>query len=207
MENEIKRMFEAIAEASKFNSSVTHQLCVYATQARSAFRWASEANNDLERKLAFAKLTTALGGMDDMLSTAVDNLDPGIGALFSTAHAVRDTATLLVQDLAAERSYDTHSITDPAIRDAVFILTGGVCAYCGSSLKADGAASSPEERFCVEHVVPKSSGGPDNLANYVPACCSCNSSKGDRHVLLFIKRNLPNRIARAELKVVNGGEA
>ena len=38
----------------------------------------------------------------------------------------------------------------------------------------------------------------DNLANYVPACKSCNSAKGDRHVLLFIRRNLPGRIERAQ---------
>ena len=32
----------------------------------------------------------------------------------------------------------------------------------------------------VDHVIPSSLGGPDELANYQPLCRSCNTSKGDR---------------------------
>jgi hypothetical protein len=88
-----------------------------------------------------------------------------------------------------------HKQSDPEVRRQVLALTDGACAYCGTAVQ-DG------DGFCIEHVVPVASGGPHNLANYVPACKSCNSSKGDRHVLLFIRRNLPGRIERTQLKIV-----
>lgn len=81
-----------------------------------------------------------------------------------------------------------HPINDATVRDAVWTLTQGHCAYCDSEIKRDGQAESRGAAFCVEHVVPTSAGGPDNLANYVPACISCNSSKGDRHVLMLLRR-------------------
>jgi 5-methylcytosine-specific restriction endonuclease McrA len=81
-----------------------------------------------------------------------------------------------------------HPISDPTVRDAVWTLTQGKCAYCDTEIKRDGQAETRGVAFCVEHVVPTSAGGPDNLANYVPACISCNSSKGDRHVLMLLRR-------------------
>lgn len=41
------------------------------------------------------------------------------------------------------------------------------CAYCGV-----------EDKLTVDHVIPISRGGPDAPENVVPACKSCNSSKG-----------------------------
>lgn len=45
----------------------------------------------------------------------------------------------------------------------------GRCAYCGSAGK-----------MTRDHVVPLSRGGSDDIDNIVPACPTCNSSKGDR---------------------------
>ena len=55
----------------------------------------------------------------------------------------------------------------PAI--AVEVLTeefGGVCAYC------------PAPATTYDHIVPVSVGGQTERTNIVPACVSCNSSKG-----------------------------
>lgn len=49
---------------------------------------------------------------------------------------------------------------------------GFQCAYCSCELD--------EETFTVDHKVPVSKGGTDDLENLVPACRSCNSSKGAR---------------------------
>ncbi len=46
------------------------------------------------------------------------------------------------------------------------------CAYCGSG-----------EELTWDHLVPTSRGGPDTISNYVPACSTCNSSKGDRDAI------------------------
>lgn len=81
---------------------------------------------------------------------------------------------------------DTHPLTDPTVRKQVFNLTGGKCAYCDTQLVESGGE---QDQFCVEHVVPASMGGPNHLVNYVPSCRSCNNSKGDRHVLYFIRNS------------------
>lgn len=44
------------------------------------------------------------------------------------------------------------------------------CVYCG------------EPATQVDHIVPVSKGGTDDVSNLVPACRSCNSSKGNRDV-------------------------
>jgi len=43
------------------------------------------------------------------------------------------------------------------------------CAYCGSA-----------ERLTIDHVLPKSRGGPDTWENLVAACTACNNRKGNR---------------------------
>ncbi|MBF0651280.1 HNH endonuclease [Dysgonomonas sp. GY75] len=44
------------------------------------------------------------------------------------------------------------------------------CAYCGKAGK-----------LTKDHVIPRHYGGPDMVFNIIPACQSCNSSKGKRN--------------------------
>ena len=46
---------------------------------------------------------------------------------------------------------------------------GHTCVYCGAS-----------ERLTIDHVMPKSRGGPDTWENLVAACTPCNNRKGNR---------------------------
>jgi HNH endonuclease len=46
------------------------------------------------------------------------------------------------------------------------------CRYCG--------ATPPAARLEVDHVVPKSLGGSDDLVNLVTSCSVCNNGKHDR---------------------------
>lgn len=46
------------------------------------------------------------------------------------------------------------------------------CIYCGST-----------DDLTFDHLIPQSEGGPDIISNQVPACQSCNSSKGARDVM------------------------
>ena len=50
---------------------------------------------------------------------------------------------------------------------ALFVRDGRHCAYCGEELTLQTAT--------IEHVVPKSVGGPNNEHNYVLACAYCNA--------------------------------
>ncbi|TQF04382.1 HNH endonuclease [Kitasatospora acidiphila] len=57
------------------------------------------------------------------------------------------------------------------VREVVLAANGGFCTYCGSS----GTRAE-----VVDHVDPVRAAGRDDITNLVPACRSCNSSKGSR---------------------------
>jgi 5-methylcytosine-specific restriction endonuclease McrA len=61
---------------------------------------------------------------------------------------------------------DTHrrKIT----RRAVFARDGWTCQYCGS-----------RTTLTVDHVIPRSKGGPSSWENIVASCAPCNRRKGD----------------------------
>jgi 5-methylcytosine-specific restriction endonuclease McrA len=55
-------------------------------------------------------------------------------------------------------------------RRAVFARDGGRCQYCGA----------PAEN--IDHVIPRSKGGPHTWENVVAACRPCNAKKQDHHM-------------------------
>lgn len=60
---------------------------------------------------------------------------------------------------------------------AILVAFAGHCAYCGKV----------PERLTMDHVIPASKGGQHIASNVVPACFSCNQSKGDKLVIpLFV---------------------
>jgi 5-methylcytosine-specific restriction endonuclease McrA len=65
-----------------------------------------------------------------------------------------------------------------AMRIRIWAKTGGRCYYCGSLLEH-------KTTFCIDHIVPRISGGGDELENVVPACRSCNSAKGTKQLEEF----------------------
>lgn len=97
----------------------------------------------------------------------------------------------------ANTDREVHALNDPAVRRAVFDLSDGRCTYCDCELPTDNGQAELKDKFCIEHVVPSSKGGPDNLVNYVASCWACNTTKHDRHVLWMIKRMLPAGRAQA----------
>lgn len=58
------------------------------------------------------------------------------------------------------------------------VLQRGWCEYCGAKLTKSTRS--------VDHITPKSSGGPNNWANYAAACQTCNANKGSRSLLEFL---------------------
>ena len=51
------------------------------------------------------------------------------------------------------------------------------CYYCGDTAN-----------LCADHLIPKMRGGPDSSDNLVWACRSCNSSKGGRDMLEWMRK-------------------
>jgi 5-methylcytosine-specific restriction endonuclease McrA len=56
----------------------------------------------------------------------------------------------------------------------------GKCLHCGGHLliALDG---EPISRATIEHIVPRTAGGGDELGNLALACARCNQGKGKRH--------------------------
>jgi 5-methylcytosine-specific restriction endonuclease McrA len=59
---------------------------------------------------------------------------------------------------------------------------GHKCAYCG---KADYEPKNHGLRYEIDHVVPRSKGGPDKVSNLVYACKPCNDAKGNMNATEF----------------------
>jgi len=62
-------------------------------------------------------------------------------------------------------------------REKVFNKTNGRCYYCGEKLDFDN--------FHIDHIIPKSKISNSTIANYAPACCICNMSKGNLSIQEF----------------------
>lgn len=59
------------------------------------------------------------------------------------------------------------------------------CAYCGCHLDWNS--------LCIEHVIPKSTGGSNDIENLLPSCRSCNSTKGISDLETFRLRLAVNK--------------
>ena len=67
-------------------------------------------------------------------------------------------------------------VVKPSIRFRIFRRDDFRCVYCG--------ASPPQTTLEVDHVVPKSRGGPNRKTNLVTACWECNRGKRDTELSL-----------------------
>lgn len=62
-----------------------------------------------------------------------------------------------------------------SLRFEVLTRDGYRCRYCGATAKTS--------TLHIDHVLPKSKGGRDDLANLVTACVDCNFGKTDRIIV------------------------
>jgi 5-methylcytosine-specific restriction endonuclease McrA len=75
----------------------------------------------------------------------------------------------------------TRLVRSKMMEDAVrwdTILRREPCVYCQKYF--------PFEQMSIEHVVPKSHGGPDTSVNKVGCCKTCNQKRGSRPLLHFL---------------------
>ncbi len=68
-----------------------------------------------------------------------------------------------------------------AKRDRILKSWGSSCIYCGCKLD--------QENFTVDHVIPLSSGGSNNISNLVPACIECNRKKANKTIRQFMGKD------------------
>lgn len=181
---------------SNFMRSSHGNLCAWLLQVRSNLKMLA-MHHSLEEDYWLRETKRSVDQIEDALVGAHD-----VSGWLETSHersvsAFKDAYSELKASFPASKE---HAINDPAVRSAVLALTGGRCAYCDCELEQ---GTGTTETFTVEHIVPRESGGPDNIANYVPACKSCNCSKGTGHVITFIKRRVSLAAGvRPELRLV-----
>lgn len=65
------------------------------------------------------------------------------------------------------------------VRFAVFSRDGFTCQYCGQR--------APSVKLNVDHRMPRSRGGSDDMSNLITACFACNSGKSNTLLPLSLK--------------------
>jgi len=68
-----------------------------------------------------------------------------------------------------------NKLSKSNLRGNIWEKTGGICWYCGIQ-------TNPWRNFCIDHVIPISSGGDEGDNNLVPCCSKCNSRKRDGNI-------------------------
>lgn len=101
----------------------------------------------------------------------------------------------------------------PPTRTAIMLRDGHVCQYCGQT--------PGRKLLTVDHVIPRSRGGPEEWPNLVTACKGCNQKKGSNtpdEAMMSLVRNptepsyvslvlMSNPIAAARWEKLMGGDS
>lgn len=68
----------------------------------------------------------------------------------------------------------------PLIRQFVILRDGYKCRYCGKPLT--------KKSVTIDHIIPKSKGGPTVESNLVVACQRCNRQKGNHKAPRMVRK-------------------
>lgn len=78
--------------------------------------------------------------------------------------------------------------------DAVYARDGGRCVYCGIAARRPGrGVERASDLATLDHIVPRSAGGPLNQGNLVLACQACNNMRGVMDSDMFRALKTPSR--------------
>ena len=67
----------------------------------------------------------------------------------------------------------------PSKRQLILQKTEGRCYYCGTKLQ--NKHYGRKDYMTIDHCIPRSKGGSNDLFNLVPACKTCNREKGCKY--------------------------
>lgn len=194
---EIKQFPSILFDHMREVQRLRMEFCVAAVTRHACFHHADDLASacaaDNEYSESMDVLAHRMKGLGDAISTQTKEL---IDCFWE---ATKKIGALEADLRRAQARVKEHLISDPDVRQQVFNMTDGRCFYCEAELSFDGL--TPGAEFNVDHVMPRASGGPDHLMNYVPACGPCNVSKNASHLVDFFKRR-----KHPHLKVVGGQE-
>jgi len=191
------KAYSDIFSIERWHRTSNEEICASVVTLRTNLRWLVNTADCQHIAEPVKQIVRCVEDIEDALSNHQATIRDSRELL---TDGIGDLEDVYVDHLRHRTASTVHAINDPAVRSAVLALTGGRCAYCDCVLE-QGTGST--EAFTIEHIVPRDSGGPDNIANYVPACRSCNCSKGTGHVITFIKRRVSLAAgAKPDLRVV-----
>jgi 5-methylcytosine-specific restriction endonuclease McrA len=78
----------------------------------------------------------------------------------------------------------------------MFNQQSGVCPYCGEEMTLDLGENNTAT---IEHIIPRSKGGPSAEFNYMAVCSSCNFERGNKPLGVYLigKRKMVAEEAKA----------
>jgi len=192
-------LFDGFILASEVDREIATSVA-HAIVAMVRLQWSTEHNVQEEYNRQFKELRNKILAIESDASDSLaririayekeqeSRLAAEETARKATAHLENFSKRLdEIQQQEASRHRE-HNPALPEVRARVLAMTDGRCAYCNSVISPGKSDGNPE--FVVEHVVPKSAGGPDHIANFVPACAPCNSQKSAAHVVEFIRKKV-----------------
>ena len=100
---------------------------------------------------------------------------------------VLPTSEHYLQNLIVMQSSQAKKLWRKAIKEA----NNYECIYCGEK--------HYEHDLTIDHVHPRTMGGNDITSNCVPACRTCNQSKGSQNWLTWFRDNFPPNHIRESL--------
>lgn len=67
-----------------------------------------------------------------------------------------------------------------SLRHRLLARDGNICHYCDCEMVSPPAGGkAPDRAMTLEHIVPQSYGGTDDITNLVLACAECNNARGN----------------------------
>lgn len=127
---------------------------------------ADKADMNSEWIIDLSKISHRLEMAHDDIESSIRRLE-ALGLVFVAGKIL--TIPLVQSWVALEESFVKIDKISKSVRKIVYDRDGRLCTYCGSS-----------ERLSIDHRIPRSRGGSDDIDNLTTACCSCNSRKSTR---------------------------
>ncbi len=152
--------------------------------SRRALRRGRRTRKTRYRKPRFDNRTRREGWLPPSLESRVANVLTWVGRLLRLCPITAASQELVKFDLQKEQDpeisgieYQQGTLAGYELREYLLEKWGRTCAYC----------EKKDLPLQVEHIVPKSKGGPDRVSNLTLACAPCNRRKGHRPVEVFLK--------------------
>ena len=68
-----------------------------------------------------------------------------------------------------------------SIRKELYLRCGGRCPICGKQLQIKNS-NILDTYMTIDHIIPKSKNGTNNIENLRPMCRDCNMQKADKDI-------------------------